>query len=91
MTTMYNPASPGELLREFLGRNTINDLTDHIGVSRATFSRILNGHTTVTVDLSIRLGQALGLSPDFFSRAQLKYDHWIESQKKRPKIKPLTA
>jgi addiction module HigA family antidote len=91
MATMVNPASPGELLREFLGRNTINDLTDHIGVSRATVSRILNGHTAVTVDLSIRLGQALGLSPDFFSRAQLQYDHWIESQKKRPKSKPLAA
>ncbi|MDR3723568.1 MAG: HigA family addiction module antitoxin [Terracidiphilus sp.] len=91
MATMYNPATPGELLREFLGHNTINDLTDHIGVSRATVSRVLNGHTAVTVDLSIRLGQALGLSLDFFSRAQLQYDHWIESQKKRPKIKPLTA
>jgi plasmid maintenance system antidote protein VapI len=43
------------------------------------------------VDLSIRLGEALGLSTDFFSKAQLQYDLWIESQKKRPKIKPLAA
>ena len=91
MATMHNPASPGELLREFLGGHTINDLTEAIGVSRATVSRILNGRTAVTVDLSIRLGEALALSPDFFSRAQLQYDHWIESQKKRPRIKPLAA
>lgn len=89
--SMHNPASPGELLREFLGDVTITQLAQHIGVARATISRILNGRTAVTTDLSIRLGQALSLSPDFFSKAQLQYDLWIESQKKRPKIKPLAA
>jgi addiction module HigA family antidote len=87
MTMMHNPASPGELLKEFLGKTTVTDLARRIGVARATVSRILNGRTTVTVDLSIRLGLALGLSPDFFSRAQLQYDLWIELQKKRPRIK----
>lgn len=91
MTTMHNPASPGELLREFLGDITITQLAEHIGVARATISRILNSRTAVTTDLSIRLGQALSLSPDFFSKAQLQYDLWMETQKKRPKIKPLAA
>jgi antitoxin HigA-1 len=91
MTTMYNPASPGELLREFLGDRSATELAQHIGVARATISRLLNGRTAVTVDLSIRLGEALSLSPDFFSKAQLQYDMWIESQRKRRKIKPLAA
>jgi addiction module HigA family antidote len=91
MTTMRNPASPGELLRAFLGNITITQLAEHIGVARATISRILNGRSAVTTDLSIRLGQALALSPDFFSKAQLQYDMWIETNKKRQKIKPLAA
>jgi len=91
MTTMHNPSSPGELLKEFLGTITATQLAEHIGVARATISRILNGRSAVTTDLSIRLGQALSLSPDFFSKAQLQYDLWIESQRKRPKIKPLAA
>jgi antitoxin HigA-1 len=91
MTTMYNPASPGELLREFLGDRSATELAQHIGVARATISRLLNGRTAVTVDLSIRLGEALSLSPDFFSKAQLQYDMWIESQRRRRKIKPLAA
>ena len=91
MATMYNPASPGELLKEFLGLRTATELAGHIGVARATISRILNGRTAVTVDLSMRLGDALGLSPDFFSKAQLQRDLWIELQKKRRKIKPLAA
>jgi addiction module HigA family antidote len=91
MATMHNPASPGELLKEFLGSRTATELAEHIGVARATVSRILNGRTAVTVDLSMRLGEALGLSLDFFSKAQLQHDLWTESQKKRPKIKPLAA
>ena len=91
MATMHNPASPGEMLMEFLGKTTVTELARRIGVARATVSRILNGRTRVTVDLSIRLGLALGLSPDFFSKAQLQYDLWVELQKKRPKIRRLAA
>jgi antitoxin HigA-1 len=91
MATMHNPASPGELLKEFMGNTTATQLAEHIGVARATISRILNGRTAVTVDLSIRLGEALALSPDFFSKAQIQYDLWIELQKRRRKIKPLAA
>jgi addiction module HigA family antidote len=88
---MYNPPSPGELLKEFLGEHTITELADHIGVSRATISRLVNGRTAVTVDLSIRLGAALNLSPEFFSKAQLQFDMWAESQRERPNIPPLAA
>jgi addiction module HigA family antidote len=88
-SNMYNPASPGELLKEFLGGRSIGDVAEHIGVARATLSRIINGRNAVSVDLSIRLGEALGMSPDFFSKAQLQYDLWLESNKKRKKIKPL--
>lgn len=88
-SNMYNPASPGELLKEFLGARPLSEVAAHIGVSRATLSRIIHGHNGVSVDLSIRLGEALGMSPDFFSKAQLQYDLWLESKKKRRKIKPL--
>jgi addiction module HigA family antidote len=91
MTMMFSPASPGELLKDFLGKRTATELANHIGVARATISRILNGRTAISVDLSIRLGEALALSPDFFSKAQLQYDLWMESRKKRQKIKPLAA
>ncbi|MES2220205.1 MAG: HigA family addiction module antitoxin [Acidobacteriota bacterium] len=64
--TMYNPASPGELLREFMGDHPATELAEHIGVAPATISRLLNGRTAVTMDLSIRLGEAFSLSPDFF-------------------------
>ena len=86
---MHNPANPGELLREFMGDRSVTELAKHIGVARATVSRILNGRNAVSVDLSMRLGAALSLSPDFFAKAQLQYDLWRESQKRRRSIKPL--
>lgn len=88
---MHNPASPGELLREFLGEISVSALAEHIGVARATVSRILNGKTSVTVEMSIRLGAALRLSPDFFIRSQVQYDLWLASRQKRPHIRPLAA
>jgi addiction module HigA family antidote len=89
--TMHNPTSPGELLRELLGDHSTTELAEHIGVARATVSRILNGRTAITIDMSIRLGEALSLSPDFFSKAQMQLDLWEASQRKRRKIKPLPA
>ena len=88
---MYNPASPGELLKEFLGERSISAVAQHIGVARATVSRIVNGKTAVTVEMSIRLGAALDLSPDFFIKAQVQYDLWVAGKQKRPSIRPLAA
>jgi plasmid maintenance system antidote protein VapI len=34
------PSQPVELLREFLGARTATELAEHIGVARATISRI---------------------------------------------------
>lgn len=47
---MHNPSHPGELLRTWIeGANvTVTQLADHIGVTRATLSRIINGHAGVT-------------------------------------------
>jgi addiction module HigA family antidote len=91
MAKMQRPTSPGELLRESLGSHSATELAHHIGVARATISRILNGRTAVTTDLGIRLGEALGLASDYFVKAQLRYDFWQESKKGRRKIKPLAG
>ncbi len=39
----------------------------------------------------IQLGEALGLSPDFFANAQVQRDLWVARQRKRRKIKPVAA
>lgn len=86
---MHNPAAPGELLREYMGTLTISDLADHIGVARATVSRIINGRTAVTAEMSIKLGQALGVSEEFFAAVQLKRSLWLAAQSRGRPIKRL--
>ncbi len=88
---MHDPASPGELVKEYLGSRSIGELAEHIGVARATVSRVVNGRTSVSAEMSIRLGQALGLSEEFFAAAQLKRDLWLASQGRRRPIKRLAA
>ncbi len=90
-TGMFDPATPGELLKEYLSDYTLSEIAAHVGVTRATISRLVNGHTTVSAEMSIRLGQALGLSEDFFANAQLKRDLWLASQRQERPLKRISA
>ena len=73
---IFNPAHPGEVLRDYLGNMSVGDAASHLGVTRAHLSRILNGHAGITADMSLRLSAALGTSPDFWLKMQVQYDVW---------------
>jgi antitoxin HigA-1 len=88
---MHNPAHPGELLRTWIeGANlTVTLLADHIGVTRATLSRIINGHAGVTAEMDLRLHQALGTREGLWLELQTQRDLWVAKQNKSPRIKRL--
>lgn len=88
---MYNPPHPGELLREQMGDLTVTDLAAHLGVSRITLSRLLNGQAGVSAEMSLKLSEAFGTSPDLWMKLQLQYDFWKAAQKKRKKIRLLPS
>jgi antitoxin HigA-1 len=87
---MHNPAHPGLLVREYIGERSIGSVAKHIGVARATLSRIVNGSSAITADMSLRLSAAFGIAPDLLLRMQAQYDLWQQSQRTRRKIKPLS-
>ncbi len=86
---MYNPAHPGEVLRDYLEGRSVTDVAKHLGVSRVSLSRVLNSPAGVTPEMSLKLSEALGTSPDFWFKMQAQYDFWQASQKKRKKVAPL--
>jgi addiction module HigA family antidote len=88
---MYNPPHPGELLREQMGDITVTELAAHLGVSRITLSRLLNGQAGISAEMSLKLSEAFGTSPDLWMKLQLQYDFWKASQKKRKKVHPLPS
>ncbi|HME59543.1 MAG TPA: HigA family addiction module antitoxin [Terracidiphilus sp.] len=78
---IFNPAHPGEVLRDYLGEMSVSDAAYRLGLTRAHLSRILNGHAGITANTSLRLSAALGTSPDFWLKMQMNHDLWLEQQR----------
>jgi addiction module HigA family antidote len=85
---IFNPAHPGEVLKDYLGDITVAEASRRLGVTRAHLSRILNGRAGISASMSLRLSAALRTSPDFWLKMQIQHDLWQEQQKKQPKIQP---
>ena len=64
---------PGEWLRaeivEPAGLN-VTDLADHLGVSRQSMSKLLNGHQGLSAEMAIRFEKAFGLKADTLMRME---------------------
>lgn len=86
MPTMYNPPHPGALLREYLGSMPIGEAARRLRVARSTLSRMLNGRSSFTAAMALRLSDAFGTEPGVWLDLQQQYDLWHASRRKRPKI-----
>ncbi len=86
---MHNPAHPGEVLREHMGEMPVNKLAAHLGISRVTLSRVLNGSSGISAAMALKLSEALGTSPELWLNMQTQYDLWRASRNRRKKIEPI--
>ena len=71
------PLHPGEVLREeFLRpmRLSALKLAKICGVPRTRIERIANEQTSITADTALRLGRALGTSPQLWLNLQNEFD-----------------
>jgi addiction module HigA family antidote len=71
------PTTPGEILHEeFLKPFGMSqkELADHLGCDVKVVNRIVNGRTSVTAAMALKLGSALRTSPDFWLNAQRAVD-----------------
>lgn len=81
---MYNPPHPGEFITSvYLEPNGISgrELAAKLDVAASTLSRILNGTSRVTPDMSLRLSKALGRSPESWLTMQDNHDLWVAKQR----------
>jgi antitoxin HigA-1 len=77
LTRRREPTTPGEILREeFLLplRMTQKQLADHLGCDIKVINRIINGRTSVTAEMALRLGATFRTSPEFWLNAQKAVD-----------------
>lgn len=88
---IFNPAHPGEVLRDYLGSISVSEAADRLGVTRAHLSRILNGRAGISAPMSLRLSAALRTSPDFWLKMQMQHDLWVAQRAGKPKVRRFPA
>ena len=80
---MFDPAHPGELIRETIeglreetgAKLTIGEVADGLGISRKTLTAIINCRQSVTPKMALRLEKAFAnTTAEFWLRAQENYD-----------------
>ena len=85
---MFNPAHPGEVIRELCIEPlelTVTDAAKALGVTRKALSELLNGHSRISPEMAIRLSIAFNTSAESWINQQAKYDLWI-AEKKRDRL-----
>ena len=74
--TAPEPIHPGKHLAEFLDELSITQyrLAKTIGVPQVRISDIVHGRRSITADTALRIGRALGTTPEFWLNLQRMYD-----------------
>jgi len=74
------PTHPGNILKkDYLLPLSIKikDLSEILGISRKTLSKIINERGSITPDMALRLSRAFDTSPDFWLNLQKNFDLWL--------------
>ena len=71
-----DPIHPGEHLAEILEELGISQyrLAKTIGTPARRINEIVHGRRSITADTALRIGQALGMTPEFWLNLQKMYD-----------------
>jgi len=74
--TMKNPVHPGRIIRHSVDASglSITEAAAHLGVTRQTLSRVINGKTCLSPEMAVRVSKAFGSTPEHWLRMQMAYD-----------------
>jgi antitoxin HigA-1 len=73
--SMHNPQHHGEIIKEFCIEPldlTITKAAESLGVTRKTFSMLLNGKSGISPEMALRLSKVFGRTPEGWLRLQLQ-------------------
>ena len=86
------PTSPGEILKEeFLVplRMTQKQLADHLECDVKVVNRLVNGRTSVTAEMALKLGATFRTTPEFWLNAQKAVDLYQAARRVQKLPKPV--
>jgi addiction module HigA family antidote len=86
------PTSPGEILKEEflvpLGM-TQKQLADHVECDVKVINRLVNGRTSVTAEMALKLGATFRTTPEFWLNAQKAVDLYLAARRVEKLPKPV--
>ncbi len=86
------PTSPGEILKEEflvpLGM-TQKQLADHLECDVKVVNRLVNGRTSVTAEMALKLGATFRTTPEFWLNAQKAVDLYQAARRVEKLPKPV--
>ena len=89
------PTHPGEVLKTLYLEPlqiTQSEAAENLGVTRKTFSMLLNGHQGISAEMALRLSKAFRTSPELWLNLQRNYDLWDAGRKVHlSKVRPFKA
>lgn len=77
---MYNPPHPGEFIKEvYLEELGISErlVAQKLKVSPSTLNRLIQGKSSLTPEMALRLSKTLGRTPESWLAMQDKYSLWV--------------
>lgn len=83
---MFNPMHPGEVIKELYLKESgmsLRAVAEALGVSAPTFSRLVSGKSSISVEMAFRLERVLGGSAESWLQMQINYDLWQIKQSDR--------
>jgi addiction module HigA family antidote len=89
----FPPPHPGEYLREdvlpALGMS-VKAMAADLGVSRQSLSELINERRSVPVEMTRKLGKAVGNGARFWLALQMQHDLWHAEQGGEVDVRPLS-
>mgnify|MGYP003530661241 CR=1 FL=1 len=73
---MKQPVHPGKLIKHSIEASglSLTDAAKRLGVTRQTLSRVINGRTSLSPEMAVRVSKAFGSTVEHWMRMQLAYD-----------------
>jgi addiction module HigA family antidote len=92
---MHNPPHPALIIKEdilpALGLS-VTEAAKQLGVNRVTLSNLVNGNSSISAEMALRLHAWLGPdspSPESWLHQQASYDLWVTAQKADLNVTPV--
>ena len=84
--SIHTPLHPGIIVKDALIDHTgltVKEASDPLGITRTTLSRLLKGHSGISMEMAIRLSKFFQTSVDSWMNLQMQYDIWLVREKSK--------